>query len=85
MVIVEVLSDSTEIYDRGDKAFRYRQCPSLREYIMVSQRERRVEVQHREPNGTWIIETIEGEGQFAVKSLGFSLNLDDIYRNDLPG
>ena len=84
-VIVEVLSDSTEIYARGDKAFRYRQCPSLREYIMVSQKDKRVEVQHREANSTWVIETIEGAGQFEIRSLGFPLNLDDIYRNDLPG
>lgn len=85
VVIVEVLSDSTEIYDRGDKAFRHRQCPSLREYIMVSQKDRRVEIQRREPNGTWVIQTIEGAGPFSIPSLAFSLSLEDIYRNDLPG
>lgn len=84
MVIVEVLSDSTEIYDRGDKAFRYRQSPSLRDYIMVSQKEKRIEVQRRDANGTWVIQTVEGSGQVEISSLGFSLTLDDIYRNDLP-
>lgn len=83
LLIVDVQSDSTALYDRGDKAFRYRQCPSLGEYIVVSQRDRRVEVQYREASGTWVIETIEGTGEVQVRSLGFSISLDDIYRNNV--
>ena len=43
MVIVEVLSDSTETYDREEKFSHYRRIPSLREYLLVSQHERRIE------------------------------------------
>lgn len=50
VVLVEVLSDSTERNDRGPKAAHYRRLPSLKEYVLVSQDERRVEVQRL--NGT---------------------------------
>lgn len=46
-LLVEILSDSTEARDRGVKAAHYRHVPSLREYVLVSQHERRIEVQRR--------------------------------------
>jgi Uma2 family endonuclease len=46
-LIVEVLSESTEAYDRGAKAAHYRRIPSLREYVLVSQREPLIEVYRR--------------------------------------
>jgi Uma2 family endonuclease len=49
----EVLSDSTEAYDRGKKFEHYRQIPSCREYPLVSQREPRIEQFIRQPNGEW--------------------------------
>ena len=55
VVLFEVLSDSTEAYDRGAKASHYRLIPSLREYVLVSQSEVRVEVQRRNANGHWEI------------------------------
>lgn len=55
-VIVEVLSDSSEAYDRGDKFAHYRRIPSLRAYILVSQREPRVEVYRRNADETWTLE-----------------------------
>ena len=48
IVIVEVLSDSTEADDRGAKFAHYRRLESLREYVLVSQHERRIEVFRRE-------------------------------------
>lgn len=55
-VIVEVLSDSTEAYDRGDKFAHYRQLPSLRAYVLVSQHEPRIEVYRRNPDDSWTLE-----------------------------
>ena len=52
IVIVEVLSDSTETYDRDDKRAHYRQLPTLRDYLLVSQHERRIEHYHRNDDGT---------------------------------
>lgn len=50
-LIVEVLSESTEGYDRGAKAAHYRRIPSLREYVLVSQREPLIEVYRRNERG----------------------------------
>ncbi|MEO7735523.1 MAG: Uma2 family endonuclease, partial [Kofleriaceae bacterium] len=62
-IIVEVLSDSTEGYDRGAKAAHYRRIPSLREYVLVSQREPLIEVYRRNERGNWelVAEARHGE------------------------
>src|SRR5437667_140297 len=52
-LIVEVLSDSTVAYDRGDKFEHYRQIPKLQAYVLVSHRERRIETRRRVPDGGW--------------------------------
>jgi Uma2 family endonuclease len=83
VVVFEVLSDSTEAYDRGAKASHYRHIPSLKEYVLVSQNEPRIEVQRRNASGHWEIHEF-GPGQHALlESLGVSLSLDDLYRNPL--
>jgi Uma2 family endonuclease len=63
-LIVEVLSPSTEDYDRGDKFEHYKRLPSLREYVLVSQRERTVEVWTRAPDDTWT-KSVSGNGAVA--------------------
>jgi Uma2 family endonuclease len=55
-VIVEILSDSTEAYDRGDKFVHYRRIASLRAYVLVSQHEPRIEVYRRNADETWTLE-----------------------------
>ena len=55
-VIVEVLSDSSEAYDRGDKFAHYRQIASHRTYVLVSQHEPRIEIYRRNPDDTWTLE-----------------------------
>jgi Uma2 family endonuclease len=62
ILIVEVLSDSTEAYDRGEKFAHYRRLPSLREYLLVSQREPRLESYRRTATGEWMLSEA-GAGQ----------------------
>jgi Uma2 family endonuclease len=52
-VVIEVLSPSTEAYDRGFKSSEYRKIASLREYAFISQTEPRVEIYGRKSNGEW--------------------------------
>src|SRR5439155_9351117 len=81
-VIVEVLSDSTEAYDRGKKFEHYRQIPSLREYILVSQKEPRVEQFIRQPTGEWTLKEAAGlNAEIAIPSLGITLPLAEIFAN----
>jgi Uma2 family endonuclease len=81
-VIVEVLSPSTEEYDRGQKWLEYQQIPSLKEYVLVSQDRPRVERFRRMAGGTWeYSDTTEG---VVTLTTGASLSLHDLY-DRLPG
>jgi Uma2 family endonuclease len=79
-LIVEVLSPSTEAYDRGFKAQQYRTLESLEEYVLVSQAEPRVEVFRRQPGGHWLLsEAIGLEAVCRFESLDCAIPLADIY------
>jgi Uma2 family endonuclease len=78
-VIVEVLSDSTEAYDRGDKFAHYRTVPSFEEYVIASQKQARIEVLAREANGSWNLR-IYGPGErVELRSLGCAVDVDRVY------
>lgn len=81
VVLVEVLSDSTEAWDRTGKSRRYRTLESLQHYVLVSQHERRIEVYTRGADGAWILRE-GGEGEsVALEALGGALSIDRVYRN----
>jgi Uma2 family endonuclease len=78
-VIIEVLSESTERYDRGEKFAHYRKIESLREYILVAQDQVRVEqyVRHGEH---WTLSEIDDlAGSLRIETLGCEVPLRDIY------
>ena len=80
VVVVEVLSPSTERKDRGEKFIRYQQIETLRSYLLVSQTEPRVELFERGENGHWDYSTVAGlENAVAISSLGVMLALSEIY------
>jgi Uma2 family endonuclease len=62
VLIVEVLSDSSERYDRGDKFEQYRSIPSLRHYVLASQHKPRIEHFERQPDGAWLLR-VAGPGE----------------------
>lgn len=77
--IFEVLSDSTERFDRGQKFVGYRSIASLRECVLISQHERRVEQYTRSNDGTWVLHEYAGEGSVALV-VGGALELEALYR-----
>jgi Uma2 family endonuclease len=81
VVIIEILSDSTEAYDRGKKFTHYRLIPSLREYILVSQDYCNVELFSRSDSGIWQIldPCMDMERSFTIESIDCELLLSDIY------
>ena len=85
-LIVEVLSPSTESWDRGGKFQNYRQIESLREYVLVSTDKPLVETVLRQPDGTWNYAPTAGrEARAALRSLGIELPAAEIYDGvDLP-
>ncbi len=79
-VLFEVLSDSTEAYDRGQKFGHYRQIESLREYVLVSQSEVLVERYQRNPDNTWTLTESRGiDAQLSLNSVGITIPLLEIY------
>jgi Uma2 family endonuclease len=82
-LIVEVLSPSTEDYDRGEKLGHYKQIPSVAEVVLVAHDRREIEVVRREADGSWS-RTVVGEGASAqLLSVGCALPVDEVYRNPL--
>jgi Uma2 family endonuclease len=78
-VLVEVLSKSTEAYDRGFKSAQYRTIESLQEYAFVSQTEPRVEIYRRQPEGWLLTESVGLDAVCRFGSLDCEVPLSDIY------
>lgn len=82
VVIVEVLSPSSEAYDRGEKFRHYRRVPSLREYVLVSQDQRLVEVWRREGDA-WAPSEFGPGTVMRLASIDAEISIDELYENPL--
>ena len=81
VAILEVLSPSTEKYDRGLKFQLYRTVDSLKNYILVNQEQVRVEQFTRQPDGSWTLHDYQGPDQeLTIGSIGVAIRLQRIYR-----
>ena len=78
-VLVEVLSDSTERYDRGEKFEHYKQIPSLDEYVLLSQKEALLEAWRRE-DGSWRRREARAGEHLMLESIECELVVDALYR-----
>jgi Uma2 family endonuclease len=78
LLIVEVLSPSTEDYDRGKKFELYRTIPSFREYLIVHQDRRYIEHYSRQDDGSWVLRDYS-DGSVLVEPLGVRIPLDELY------
>jgi Uma2 family endonuclease len=80
--VVEVLSDSTESIDRGEKLHNYRTIPTLQAYILVSQDQRLVEVYRRLDDDTWRYETLDSTNPkpLGLPCIARDLSLEEIYK-----
>jgi Uma2 family endonuclease len=80
IILVEVLSPSTEAYDRGQKFQHYRQLESLQEYLLIAQDSPRIERFLRQDNGVWVFNDAVGlESSLALTSIDCTLPLAEVY------
>jgi Uma2 family endonuclease len=80
-ILVEVLSRSTENWDRGGKFEHYRQLESLQEYLLVSQEKALVEQRTRQSGDTWLLREHTGlDASLSLPSIGCEILLRDIYQ-----
>ena len=77
-VLIEVLSDSTYDYDRIDKWACYKQIPSLKQYILVSQKSKGVEIRNRTENDNWQHEILGSETE-KIQIGDCEISFKDIY------
>ena len=79
-LIAEILSVSTEAYDRGEKFEQYRSIPSLKQYLLVTQDRAHVELYTRQADGRWVFSEATGLDQsMEMESIGCRLALKDLY------
>lgn len=80
--ILEVLSDSTEKYDHGEKFSHYQNLESLEEYILISQNLLKVETFLRQTDNKWLYQKVEGlENELYIHSVKAKIKIEEIYRN----
>jgi Uma2 family endonuclease len=80
VILVEVLSPNTERRDRQAKLMAYRDIPTLRLCLIVSQEEKLVERHWRDATGAWQCDTLIGSGCIPIPAIECSLTLDDVYQ-----
>ncbi len=81
-LIVEVLSDSTEAFDRGDKFADYQTLESLEEYVLINTRHQRIECFRRDSGGRWLLQTYtQTSPRFELQSVDFADSLATIYED----
>jgi len=78
-LVVEVLSESTEAFDRGDKFSDYRHLVSLQEYVLISQVRPQVEVFRRNAEGLWVLHPYGDGDTVELASVGWSGAISELY------
>jgi Uma2 family endonuclease len=79
-LIVEVLSPSTESYDRGGKFRMYRKNPVLQDYLLVSSTSIEMDLYHKNDAGDWIIINYQAGDTVELKSINLSFAIEQVYR-----
>ncbi len=78
-LIIEVLSPSTEAFDRGDKFKLYRQLTSLQDYVLVDTNKPAIDLYHKTEQGRWEIMSYSAEETVELASVGLSFAIEQIY------
>ncbi|AKV66487.1 MULTISPECIES: Uma2 family endonuclease [Microcystis] len=81
LIIVEVLSNSTQAYDRGDKFKFYRSLPTFQEYILIEQSSYSVERYYKQKDDQWLVDFLTGENAvLQLVSVDWQISLQDLYQ-----
>jgi Uma2 family endonuclease len=83
-LLVEVLSPSTAAYDRGDKFSRYRQLPSLQEFVLIDVDTRRSDVYRKGADGLWVLHPFEADEGLALASVDLSIGAAVLFAEVAP-
>jgi Uma2 family endonuclease len=81
LLIVEVLSPSTETIDRREKMLGYRSLPGLKEYVLIDSEKQWIEVYGRQNGANWTVDLFTPISPLILKSLDIKISLNEIYRD----
>ena len=81
ILVVEVLSSSTESLDRGDKALSYREHPTIQEYLLVSTKRPLIEIFRRGKGDLWLLSTLHLNDEVHLASLGVNFPVKEVYED----
>lgn len=81
VLVIEVLSDSTEAYDRGTKSSQYRAFPSVKEIVLISQKTQQIEIQRRNAQGLFVVHEFGPGSTVEFDSVGVRVSMADLYRD----
>ncbi|ANV85997.1 Uma2 family endonuclease [Picosynechococcus sp. PCC 7117] len=79
-LVVEVLSKSTEAYDRGGKFRLYRQNPVLKDYLLVSSTAIEMDLYHKNKSGEWLITNYQAGDMVTLESIGLTFSIEQAYQ-----
>ncbi|MEM8779239.1 MAG: Uma2 family endonuclease, partial [Cyanobacteria bacterium P01_G01_bin.49] len=80
-VIIEVLSEGTEAFDRGDKFADYRELETLREYVLISQYRQRVDCFRCNESGQWVLFSYQETDELELEAINFSCQVKALYED----
>ncbi|HXX79854.1 MAG TPA: Uma2 family endonuclease [Ktedonobacteraceae bacterium] len=80
-IVFEVLSASTEAYDRGRKFDYYRACPTLREYVLVDTQQQAIDLYRRQTENLWTFHPFRSGDEVELKSINVHFPIDSVYQN----
>ncbi len=80
-LIIEVLSSSTEAFDRGDKFIDYQELETLQEYVLINQNRQHIDCFRRNTEGRWELYSYRVNQELELTSVNFSCSLADVYED----
>mgnify|MGYP006267878715 CR=1 FL=1 len=81
-LIIEVLSDSTEAFDRGDKFVDYQTMESLQEYLLISTKQKRIDYFQRNSEGNWLLKFYQNDHEsLSLNTIDFEISVSTIYED----
>ncbi len=81
LLIVEVLSESTGYFDRGEKFAAYRRIDELREYVLIDPERRMIDLFRLGPNKHWMLWDLRGESELVLESVGLTIQTAELFEN----
>ncbi|HEY9810401.1 MAG TPA: Uma2 family endonuclease [Halomicronema sp.] len=80
-LIIEIFSSRTQATDRQEKFLNYQLIPTLQEYLLISEKEPKIEIHRKNEQGNWISQTLKETDSLHIQTLNLTISVEEIYQN----